>query len=116
MTREKFQKLAAETLDALPPRFREKLRNVAIVIEDLPDDPASGDGEDGLLMGLFEGVPETEKSVWDQPSGPDRVILYQKNIEAVCDTEADIRREIRLTLLHEIGHYFGMSEEQLEDV
>ncbi len=115
MTRERFQKLAGETLDALPSRFREKLRNVAIVIEDFPDDPAAGDGE-GLLMGLFEGTPQTEKSVWDQASGPDRVILYQKNIEAVCDTDAEIREEIRLTLLHEIGHFFGMSEEQLEDV
>lgn len=67
-------------------------------------------------MGLFEGNPATEKSVWNLEFGPDRVILFQKNIEAVCASEEEIREEIRLTLLHELGHYFGLSEEELEDV
>ncbi len=50
------------------------------------------------------------------PAGPDRIVLYQKNIEAVCSSEEEIRKEIRLTVLHELGHYFGMNEAQLEDV
>jgi predicted Zn-dependent protease with MMP-like domain len=69
-----------------------------------------------LVLGVFEGVPTTKKSVFDLSAGPDRIVLYQKNIEAVCSNEDEIRKEIRLTVLHELGHYFGMTEAQLEDV
>ena len=69
-----------------------------------------------LVLGVFEGVPTTKKSVFDLHAGPDRIVLYQKNIEAVCSNEDEIRQEIRLTILHELGHYFGMTEAQLEDV
>jgi hypothetical protein len=58
----------------------------------------------------------TKKSVFNLPTGPDYVVLYQKNIEAVCSTEAEIRDQIRRTVIHEFGHYFGMDEEQLKDV
>jgi predicted Zn-dependent protease with MMP-like domain len=60
------------------------------------------------LLGLFHGVPMTKKSVFDLPTGPDYVVLYEKNIEAVCSSEAEIRAQIRLTVIHEFGHYFGM--------
>ncbi len=114
MDRERFTQLVREALDALPQRFRERIRNVAVVVEDLPPDGA--DTGDDLLMGLFEGTPVTEKSVWDLQPGPDRVVLYQRNIEAVCDSDDEIREEVRLTVLHELGHYFGMDEDQLEGV
>jgi predicted Zn-dependent protease with MMP-like domain len=58
----------------------------------------------------------TKKSVFDLPTGPDHIVLYQKNIEAVCSGEAEVRKQIRLTVIHELGHYFGMDEEQLRDV
>ena len=58
----------------------------------------------------------TQKSTFDLPTGPDHVVLYQKNIEAVCSSEAEIRHQIRQTLIHELGHYFGLNEEQLKDV
>lgn len=114
MNRERFRQLVREAMDSLPARFRERIRNVAVVVEDYPPD-GSDHGED-LLMGVFEGTALTEKSVWDAQAGPDRVVLYQKNIEAVCDNDEEVREEIRLTVLHEFGHYFGMTEEQLEDV
>jgi predicted Zn-dependent protease with MMP-like domain len=121
MTRERFHRLAEEALDALPARFRERMHNVAVLVEDLPAgqrDPrlllAENPGAE-LLMGVFEGVPTTEKSAW-QTALPDRVVLYQKNIEAACDTEDEIREEVRLTVLHELGHYFGLEEDDLEDV
>jgi predicted Zn-dependent protease with MMP-like domain len=60
-------------------------------------------------------VPTTKKSIFDLPRGPDHV-LYQKNIEAVCSNEAEVRDQIRLTVIHELGHYFGLDEEQLKDV
>jgi predicted Zn-dependent protease with MMP-like domain len=69
-----------------------------------------------LVLGVFEGVPTAKKSVFDLSAGPDRIVLYQKNIEAVCSNEDEIRKEIRMTVLHELGHYFGMTEAQLEDV
>jgi len=69
-----------------------------------------------LLLGIFHGVPATKKSVFDLPTGPAHIVLYQNNIEAVCSSEAEVRHQIRQTLMHELGHYFGMTEEQLRDV
>ena len=140
MKRERFHRLVEEALAALPAKFRARIQNVAIVVKDSPPEQASRRGltqkpprsqasaekppgsdasekkGEGLLMGEFIGTPATEKSVWDTAAGPDRIVLYRKNIEAVCQTEDEIREEVRLTVLHELGHYFGMTEDQLEDV
>jgi len=118
MEREAFAKVMREVLDSLPEEFRSRIRNVAVLVEDFPPGQLSvPSGRPAtLLLGLFHGVPMTKKSVFDLPSGPDYVVLYQKNIEAVCSTESEIREQIRLTVIHEFGHYFGMSEEQLKDV
>ena len=118
MDRKEFAKITEEVLDSLPAEFRSRIRNVAVLVEDLPPGqlsiPASQPKK--LLQGLFHGVPVTEKSVFNLSTGPDYVVLYQKNIEAVCSSEADIREQIRLTVIHEFGHYFGMDEEQLKNV
>jgi len=127
MEREKFVKLVEEALDALPRRFRKRIHNVSVLVEDVPPERMSHRGSrnagttdtddaDSLLLGVFEGVLTTRKSVFDVPFGPDRIVLYQKNIEAVCSNEDEIRQEVRLTVIHELGHYFGMTEAQLEDV
>jgi predicted Zn-dependent protease with MMP-like domain len=112
MERRKFEALVAQALRGLPRTFREKLTNVAIIIEDLPPKKAESNG---LLLGLFHGVPRTEKSIFSS-SPPDRIFLYQRNIEAVCASEAEVRRQVRATLLHEVGHYFGLSEDELRRV
>jgi len=112
MERRKFEALVAQALDGLPKAFREKLTNVAIIVEDLPPEEA---GSSGLLLGLFHGIPRTEKSIFSS-SPPDRIFLYRRNIEAVCRSEAEVRRQIRATLLHEVGHYFGLSEDELREV
>lgn len=112
MERERFEKLVEQSLARLPKVFRSKLTNIAIIVEDKPPREA---GRDDLLLGLFHGVPLTDKSTF-QISMPDRIFLYQRNIEAVCSSDEEIRREIRATLLHELGHYFGLSEEELRDV
>ena len=109
MERTKFEALVAQALDNLPKTFREKLTNVAIIVEDLPPKEAKSEG---LLLGLFHGIPRTEKSVF-LSTPPDRIFLYQRNIEALCASEAEVRRQIRATLLHEVGHYFGLSEDEL---
>jgi len=110
--RKRFETLVAEALDSLPQPFRDRLANLAIIIEDSPPaEPGSG----VLLLGLFYGVPCTQKSVF-AATPPDHIYLYQKNIEAVCSTESQIKRQIRDTLLHEIGHYFGLNEEELRNI
>ena len=118
MKREHFVEVVEEALDSLPQEFRSRIRNVAVLVEDMPPNqrsPRSG-RKRRLLLGLFHGVPMTKKSTFDLPTGPDHIVLYQKNIEAVCSSEAEVREQIRLTVIHELGHYFGMDEEQLKDV
>jgi predicted Zn-dependent protease with MMP-like domain len=122
MNREEFARVVEEVLDSLPSEFQRRLENVAILVEDAP--AAQGRPQfrqrpgprRRLLLGVFQGVPRTKKSVFDLPMGPDRIVLYQKNIEAVCASEAEVRKQIRLTVIHELGHYFGMDEDQLKDV
>jgi predicted Zn-dependent protease with MMP-like domain len=109
MERSRFEALVAQALDGLPRTFREKLTNVAIIVEDWPPE---GLEREGLLLGLFHGVPCTQKSVFFS-SPPDQIFLYQRNIEAGCASEDEVGRQIRATLLHEVGHYFGLSEDEL---
>ena len=118
MKREDFVKVAEETLDSLPEEFRSRIQNLAILVEDFPpyqSTPRPGQ-QRRLLLGIFHGVPATKRSVFNLPTGPDHIVLYQKNIEAVCSNEAEVRHQIRQTLIHELGHFFGMTEEQLKDV
>jgi predicted Zn-dependent protease with MMP-like domain len=123
--RERFAKLVTDVLDSLPFEFRDRIRSLAVLVEDQPPVPKRPHGAAKrpgrsmtrrLVLGIFEGVPATRKSVFDVCSGPNCIILYQRNIEAVCSNEAEIRREVRQTVLHELGHYFGMNESQLKDV
>jgi predicted Zn-dependent protease with MMP-like domain len=130
MTRKQFDQLVADAVASLPPKYRSLLDNVAVLVEDFP--PAQGPPEEvaedeDLLMGEFIGVPRTGRALWDMPPEPARVVLYQKNIEAYAkdcaeddpsgpSVEEILREEIRLTVLHELGHFFGMEEDQLEDV
>jgi predicted Zn-dependent protease with MMP-like domain len=109
MERSKFEALVAQAVADLPKSFRDKLTNVAIFVEDSP--PKEIESE-GLLLGLFHGIPRTEKSVFFS-SPPDRIFLYQRNIETACASEAEVRRQVRATLLHEVGHYFGLTEDEL---
>jgi predicted Zn-dependent protease with MMP-like domain len=118
MKREDFINVAEETLDSLPEEFRSRIQNVAILVEDFPPNQSRSrlGQQRRLLLGIFHGAPATKKSVFDLSIGPAHIVLYQKNIEAVCSTEAEVRHQIRQTLIHELGHYFGMTEQQLKDV
>ncbi len=126
MDRARFSEIAAEVLDTLPREFRQRLRNVAVLVEDYPEGqtPSQRTGRprklaprpQRLLLGLYVGVPLTRRSVFNVPAGPDHILLFQKNIEAVCRGEDEVREQIRRTVIHEVGHYFGLDEEQLKDV
>ncbi|MGI9104289.1 MAG: metallopeptidase family protein [Terriglobales bacterium] len=124
MDRDRFVQLVEQALDSLPSEFRRRMENVAVTVEDLPPEqmarrragrPRSA-APRRLLLGVFQGVPATRRSVFDLRTGPDMIVLFQKNIEAVCSSEAEIREQVRLTVIHEVGHYFGMDEEQLRGV
>jgi predicted Zn-dependent protease with MMP-like domain len=112
MDRRRFQELVEQAFARLPKVYRDRITNVAIIVEDFPP---RGAERDDLLLGLFHGIPRTEKSTFFS-SPPDRIYLYQKNIEAVCYSEEEIRQQIRDTLLHEVGHYFGLSEDELREL
>jgi predicted Zn-dependent protease with MMP-like domain len=114
MTRKRFEKLVEQALERLPRRFRQKLSNVAVLIEDYPPREFEREDEE-LLTGLYVGTPLTERSV-AEAHPPDCVYIFQRNIEELCETDEEIRKEVRLTVLHELGHHFGLSEEELEDV
>lgn len=119
VSREHFGELAERALREIPRRYRRYFRNVAIIVEDYPSDDVVE--ETGIhrhaLMGLFRGQAYGDKdSFFAIPSPyPDSIYLYQKNIESVSETEEELMDEIRMTMLHEVGHYFGLSEEDLED-
>jgi len=118
MKREEFVNVAEEALGSLPEEFRSRIKNVAILVEDFPRNqlPPQPGQQMRLLLGIFHGVPATNKSVFDVSMGPAHIVLYRKNIEAVCSSESEVRQQVRQTLMHELGHYFGMTEEQLKDV
>src|SRR5437899_11641224 len=98
MEREKFVKLVEEALEGLPTRFRNRIHNVTVLVENVPPEQLprrcsrnagilDSDDAENLVLAIFEGVATTRKSVFDLPTGPDRIVLYQKNIEAVCSSE-----------------------------
>jgi predicted Zn-dependent protease with MMP-like domain len=111
MDRIHFNQLVDDALERLPRLFKDKLSNLAIMVEDYPDSELQ-DQYSGLLLGLFHGVPKTRETVfWASPPG--QILLYQKNIEAICHDDEEVRVQIETTLKHEIGHYFGLSEQDL---
>jgi len=118
MSREEFNRLVGEALDSLPAKFRRRIENVAVLVEDRPaqEPPSAPGGPKRLLLGIFHGVPLTQRSSFQTFVAPSEIVLYQKNIEAVCANDDQVREQIRRTVIHEFGHYFGMTEEQLRGV
>jgi predicted Zn-dependent protease with MMP-like domain len=119
MTRRQFERLVEEALATIPGRFRRAIRNVAVVVEDEPDEDVlrSVDVEPpDTLFGLYQGTPLTERT-WDYGNAlPDRISIYQRPIEEACETEDEIVGTIAETVIHEFGHYFGLSEEEIEEI
>ncbi|HEV8198594.1 MAG TPA: metallopeptidase family protein [Candidatus Polarisedimenticolia bacterium] len=117
MDRERFELLVAEAIDSLPDDFRQKMNNVAVVVEDLPSPREERRFARGrLLLGLYQGQPLTRRSSSYGMAFPDKITIYQANIEALCRTEDEIRRQVRKTVLHEIAHHFGIDDHRLRDL
>ena len=119
MTRNEFNRLVEEALDDIPPRFRVAMKNIAIVVEDAPSPELLAEMEiapPDSLYGLYQGTPLTERSWGYGNTLPDRVTLFQQVIEDDSEDAEDAIVCIAETLIHEIGHYFGLSEEQIEEI
>jgi len=119
MTRGRFQTLVNEALGTIPQNFRDALENIAIVIEDEPTDAQLeevGIEPPDTLLGLYEGIPLTERQWAHGNVLPDKVTLFQDPIEDASENDDDVVVAIGETLIHEIGHYFGLSEEEIEEI
>jgi predicted Zn-dependent protease with MMP-like domain len=119
MKRHEFEKLVAEAVFLIPERFRREMKNLALVVEDEPGPELLAEMEiepPDSLYGLYQGTPITERT-WDFGNHlPDRITIYQRPIEEDCEDEDDMRAVIGETLIHEVGHYFGLSEEEIEEI
>ncbi len=118
MDRLSFEKLVEQALRGLPRRFKKKLENIAVEVEDRPSRELLEDMgiESGTLFGLYQGVPLTERG-WNYGNVlPDRIVIYQRPIEQAARSNSEIEEIVRDTVMHEIGHYFGFSDEELHEM
>ncbi|MBI3984437.1 MAG: metallopeptidase family protein [Candidatus Levybacteria bacterium] len=116
MDDKKFKQLISEALDSLPKEFAQKLNNIGVVVEDTPTPhqlKKVGLPPWALLFGLYEGIPQTKRGVYYSHI-PDKITIFKNSIERVARTEEEIRAQVRATVIHEIGHHFGLSDEQLK--
>ncbi len=120
LPREEFDRVVEEAMARLPEYFRSYLDNVQVTVDDLPTldllyefDPPL----DPELFGLFVGIPLVERSLMDTvPSTPDRIYIFRRNLERYCDSTEKLREEIRVTLLHEVGHAMGLDDDGLQEL
>jgi len=118
MERERFDQLVFEAVEGLPEPFLEKLSNIDIEVRDWagPAELRAARVPPGAtLLGLYHGVPQTKRSQSYGMVLPDRIFIYQKPIERVCRNDDEVRERVRKVVLHEIGHHFGMSDEELRE-
>lgn len=118
MTRNKFEKLVKEGIEAIPRKFLEKLKNVEIVIEDEPTYYQVNKlkaRKDLFILGLYEGVPQTQRWYYGQVL-PDKITIFKKSIERVANSDQEIKEIIKNTVWHEIAHHFGMNEKEIKEM
>jgi predicted Zn-dependent protease with MMP-like domain len=114
MTLAKFERLAAKALKGLPKFFRDRMRNVAVVVAAAPSRAQVRELGEGLL-GLYEGVPLLERNTQYSGAMPDKITLFKDNIEDCCSTPEELEEEIRSVVMHEVAHHFGMDDEELRE-
>lgn len=120
MTRREFEALVREAVRSIPKRFRDRLQNVAVVVEDEPDAALLRDmglEPPDTLFGLYQGTPLTERT-WDYGNRlPDKISIFKGPIEDACEGDEDaIFEEVCATIIHEAGHYFGLSEDEIDAI
>ena len=119
MRRQEFEQLVVEALDRLPRQFRRSMRNIAVIVEAAPSRAlleTLGLWPDHTLLGLYRGVPLPERGSSYGNVLPDCITIFQQPIEALCRTPEEIKDVVRETVIHEVGHYFGLDDARLEEL
>jgi predicted Zn-dependent protease with MMP-like domain len=112
MNHQTFERYVKQAVDSLPAQFKNALDNIDIVIEDFPPPELAGEKGSGPLLGLYEGIPLPERQMGEAPM-PDKISIYRGEILRLGLRGKELVEEIRLTVLHEIGHYFGLDDEEM---
>lgn len=117
MTIEEFEEIVKETIENLPELIKQKLDNVVFIVQDYPDEDEFKKSKSNKynLLGLYTGIPLSRRGTnyGMYPAMPDRIFIFKANIERLCKNENELKKKIREVVLHEIGHYLGMSEEEV---
>jgi predicted Zn-dependent protease with MMP-like domain len=109
-----FEKLVKEAVELLPPELRSRLENVAFIVEDESPPQSEEWEEDGQeLLGLYHGISRRDRGFWYGNVLPDRIIIYRRPLERISTNSQDLKENVRQTVFHEVGHYFGFDEENL---
>ncbi len=116
VSEERFESMVADVLDSIPEELATQLENVAVMVQDWPSS-VQLNGRRGTLLGLYEGIDLTRRS----PIGytgvmPDRITIFRGPLCAISRDEEDLARQVRVTVLHEVGHYFGLSDARLHEL
>jgi len=114
--KKKFESLVDEALASLPRKFREKIDNLAVIVEDRPPRRRSSRTSVRQLLGLYHGVPLRDRGSYYGNIPPDVIVIYQEPIERISASDEEVRERIREVVFHEVGHYFGLSEKDLRDI
>lgn len=119
VTEKEFEELVTEAISSLPEKFRERMENIAVVIEDLPSQELLREMKIRSpygLLGLYRGVPYSRRGFWYRNVLPDKIIIFKKPIEIRCRNKEEIKESVRKVVIHEIGHYFGLGEADLRKI
>ncbi len=112
-----FETMVKEVIASLPTELKDRLENVAFIIEDdFSGVPGDWDQDNGELLGLYHGISQKERGFWYGNALPDRIIIYRKPLERMSSSLEELKNNIRETVIHEIGHYFGFDEEELTEL
>ncbi len=110
MPRDRFEELVALALDDIPPELTDVMDNVVVLVEDEP--PA----DDPDLLGLYEGIPLTERDGWYAGQLPDRITIFRHPTLRMCATETEVVDEVHITVVHEVAHHFGIDDDKLHEL
>jgi predicted Zn-dependent protease with MMP-like domain len=119
ISEKEFDGIVKKALRRIPQEIREYLNNIVITVQKRPSKQMREEMEldpDEPLLGLFEGVPLIERSITSPPLYPDIIYLFQEPLEAMCETLEELQEEIEITVVHEVAHYVGMTEERLAEL
>ena len=119
MKKEEFEKIVEEALAKIPKKFRKLLDNLAIIVEEKPKQDIydrTGATPFNTLLGHYHGIPFKHRGPFYGNYPPDVIVIYKNPIEAICTTVEEIKKKVREVVLHEVGHYFGLSERELREI